>query len=733
MRFDVRSASAVLVALVSVAAVAGCGGGGGGGGGAVPMTLVELVFTDEALVPAFPTGTQALPRNARLVMVFSDRVDPNTVHEQTVRVRAAPNFTTIPVGSFQVDGNRVIFDPTITAAGQPNPSGLAAFQTYSVTLPGEPERRSDSITAVVRSAEGAPLAASYAQTFSTSGGFLRDQSPPRVVEAFFLPGPDPLTKQVPGNSLLALTFDEAMDPASFVISTTTPTVAPGDTVEVRYDCADPTNVAHGVECRPIPLYPARPDPSMRTWYFEPVFSFGAEKYRFFVSVAQGVRDLAGNPLANPRSFGPFVVDGTGSEDGDLLVESFTATTDSDPGATTADWGFTETGACLGAPLTTRRAYVTGWKACLGAAPNTGRYVSLVDPLAGADQNVPVPVTPSTELGRRVLWAYSDSEIGEDGTVTGVSWGPDGNATFAARYPDVKMQVGFQRNSSTALSGSFAGNYLGSPFVIFEGDYVVGQSSNVGDEPGATPGGPSPAGQLNPLFDADGNGVAGVGFADWPAPTSHFDWDEGDPAVVDDRVLLFDVAAKEGDSFNRFRGWFASTDTTGVSPISGYPARRLVGVYEGDSPNPPPNPSVGLYNPGPTVQDMAFTLTKRVSVAQSRFYTPGPTDLDGNAYPAPYSPQRTRGTRSDYRPSIVLPAVQAGGTTVAIEFQGATGIEAGGDRTRVNVALPFTPWTTRVDDVDGFPYVRWRLRLHSNLASQTRPRVTSVTIPVVSLP
>jgi hypothetical protein len=727
----VRVAAALF--LVPALAVSGCGGGGGGGGGDAPLTLVEFLFVNEALVPSFPTGTQSLPRNARLVLKFSDRVNPNSVHEQTIRIRTEPNFQTVPEGSFQVDGDRVIFDPTITASGQPNPSGFDAFAAYSVTLPSVSERETDPLTAVVSSVEGAPLLTAFSTAFKTGGGFLRDSRPPSVVEVFFLPTPDPLTKQIPGNGLLALRFDEPMDPASFLLSTTTPAAAPEDTVDVRYDCLDTVNVANHVECRPIAMRNPVPDPSMRTWFLEPVFSFGTRKYKFHVSLAQGLRDLAGNPLSNPRSFGPFVVDGTGSEEGDVLLETFANQIDDDTAATSADWGQTEQGALLGAAITTRRAFVTGWQAADGASPDVGQYVRLVDPLVGVDLNVPVPVVPSTELGRRVLWSFADTEIGEDGTVTAISWGPDGNSTFAARYPEIVMRMGFQRNASMNLAGTFSGNYLGTALVIYRGEYVVAQQANVGDEAAATPPAPAPHSQLDPLYDANGDAVLGVGFTNWPAPTSYFDWDEGDPAVAGDRVLLFDVSAQEGDSHNRFRGWFGWKSPGSTSLIDGYPQRRLRGLYEGDTANPSPNPASAVYNPAPTVQDMAFTLTKRVSVAQSRFYTPGPSDADGNLYPAPYSTQRTRGTHSDYRPPVLLPAVQVGGATVSIEFQGAMSLETGSGRTSINLAQAFTAWTGDVDDVDGFPYVRWRLRLGANLASSTLPRVSSVMLPLVSLP
>jgi hypothetical protein len=289
-----------------------------------------------------------------------------------------------------------------------------------------------------------------------------------------------------------------------------------------------------------------------------------------------------------------------------------------------------------------------------------------------------------------------------------------------------MQIGFQKTASMNLAATFPSNYLGSPLTMYQGEYNVTQSANVGDETGAAPTGASPHPQLNPLFNF-------YGYTNWPSPTSYFDWNEGDPAIEGDRVMILDVQAMEGDSWNQFRGWFAFTNPQGGGLlIPGEPQRRMYATYDEDTPNPAPNVVAGILNPEPTVQDTAFTITKRVSVGQSRFYTPGPSDGEGNTYPAPYSVQRTRGVRSDYLAPIVAPAVQPGGATILVEFQGATSLETGSARTAINLAQPFTAWSTDIDDVDTFPYIRWRITLTSNLNSNTVGRVESIAVPVLDV-
>jgi hypothetical protein len=722
---------AVLLPALAALGLSSCGGGGGGGGGG-PMTLVEFLFVDETLTPSFPTGTQALPRNARIVFKFSGQVDPSSVNEQTIQIRKEPIFQTVPIGSFQVDGDRVIFDPTITKSGQPNPTGLDPFTQYNVFLPSVTDRESDPETALVESTNDDPLLTTFFTKFKTSGGFLRELKPPTVVEAFFIPTPDPLTKQIPGNGLLALRFSEAMDPATFQVATNVPTPTPGDTIDIRYDCTDP--VTAPVACRPIAMNNPTHNPAMDTFFFEPVFSFGTKKYKFSVSVMQGVSDLAGNLLVNPRSFGPYVVDGTGREEGDLLVETFANQLDCDVGATSGDWGVTEQGVLQGAAISSRRTFIAGWQQAEGGrqSGNIGQYFALVDPLVGADLNQFVAnIQPPTADGRRVMWAYSDTEMGQNGSVTTASWGPDSNATFAAKYPNIVMQIGFQKTASMNLAATFSGNYLGSPLTMYQGEYNVTQAANVGNETGAEPydvnGNPvtvAPHAQLQPLYTY-------YGYTNWPAPTSYFDWNEG-MAGVEDQVMLLDIQAMEGDSWNQFRGWFAFTNPNGGGLlISGKPQRRMYATYDEDVPNPQPNVFAGILNPEPTVQDTAFTITKRVSVGQSRFYTPGPSDADGNLYPAPYSVQRTRGVLSDYLPPVVTPAVQPGGAGFLVEFQGAVSLETGSFRTSINLAQPFTPWTTDVDDVDTYPYVRWRITLTSNLNSNTVGRVENFALPVLN--
>ncbi len=159
-----------------------------------------------------------------------------------------------------------------------------------------------------------------------------------------------------------------------------------------------------------------------------------------------------------------------------------------------------------------------------------------------------------------------------------------------------------------------------------------------------------------------------------------------------------------------------------------------GIYEGNDTNPPENFFGGVLNPEPSISDTALTLTQRVSMAQTRFYTPLPGD-PGGPYPGgvDQSVQTTFGSKSDYYPAVIIPDVQSGGAVYLIEYQACKAIQTNSSRQIINAAFPSTAWTTNINDCDTYPYLRWRITLTANLISNTVPKITSVTIPIRQLP
>jgi len=739
--FGALSVAGAILAGAAGVALTGCGGGGGGGA-AKPMVLVEFLFVDRSLQPSFPTGVQALPRNAQIVFQFSELVDPTSVNPQTISIRYGPQFQSVPLGSFSIDGSKVIFDPTVTQQGTPNPFGLDPVTQYHVSLPSYHVSND-----VVQNLDNDPLLTTFLSNFTTSDGYLRELVPPTILSIDFVPGRDPFTKQVKGDSIVKLTFSEAMDPSSFALGAGTgPTVS--DTIDIRYRDLTPNPNANnptafaigGVENVAIPGRFTH-DPSATVYFFKPLFSFGSglTNYDFAISIFQGLRDLSGNTIVNPGSFGPYVCDGTGIPIGKTLSEGFDLVVDRDPtpGLNTGDWGVTVASELDGAAITTNRAIISGWRETVKR--NAGQYNGVIDPLIGAKVNQYVTgLNPPTTEGRRTMYAFNDDEVGKNGTITTIAWGPDSNATFAAKYPDIVLRLGFQKTSTISLSTSFGGNYAGSPLVVYKGAYSVAQKKNVGNVETPVPPN-SPIGNFGCTQPVPTNGdlqclFMFTGYYDYPALTSYFDWDEGDTAVTGDSVLLLDVSVQEGDTWQQIRNWYGVTAPNSGILINGYPKRRLLSTYEADDPNPPESFFAGILNPEPSVSDTSFTLTKRISRAQTCFYTPLPGD-PGGPYPggADGSLQTTFGTKSDYFPAVVTPEVQKGGAQYLIEYQACTAIQTSTGRTVLNAAFPSTPWTTSINDCDRYPYLRWRLTLTANLISNTVPKITSVVVPIQQLP
>lgn len=720
--------AAGLAALTGACLSTSCGGGGTQS--ARQMALVEFLYVDRGLTPTAATGTTSLPRNAQLLLKFSEEIDPLSVTNQTIQIRSGAGL--VPQGSFSVNGSQVRFDPTVTALGQPNPFGLDPKVQYTVYIPSYLDQLSDHQIGVVQNRDADPNTTTFRTAFTTSAGYLRELVPPQVLDVFFEPSPELLTGNIPGNGRMGVIFSEPMDPGSFILGPQGLPLAANTTIDVRYDPLIAINVTNSVAGTSIPGY-FNNDASAKIFYFNPTFSFGDKKLVFYVQCLQGLKDLSGNQLVNPRFFGNFTCDGKGIATGKLLTEAFLNSTDLGT-PTTADWGQLAPGTLQGQPVTSRQAMKFGYMEA-GNNPNSGRgqYAAIPDPLTGAALNTYVAnINPPTSAGRRVMLAFHDYEIGNEGTITACFWGPDSNATFAALYQNIYLRMGYQATNSIGLATSFSGNYSGTPQVLYNGNYTITQVANIGNTTGQPafghvggytvgalgPCGIPPIANWNrPLFDY-------TGFYAWPALTTNFDWDPGDTSKDDDAILLWDMSVPEGDTWQQFRAWFGATYPCSGLLLGGFPQRRLYSVYEDDTANPSANFAAGILNPEPSVYDTAFTVTTKVSVATSLFYTDPP-------HPAQAGGGNTFGNKTDYRPVQLTPSIQTGGATVEIFFQGAQGVA--NDRRTINQALPFTGFTKNINDCDGFACLRWKINLISNLQSGITAKLNKVQIPMVQFP
>lgn len=699
-----RACCAVVLGAMSVSTIR-CGGGGGAGGveRAPAVVSVRFVGTDgqdiAAVNPAY------VPRNAWVELTFEAPIDPATVGEPFIRVRRGPNFSEPSLGRFQVDGARILFDPTVYATGLARPYGFDALTEHELRIPaGVPTGE------MVRSRSGLPILNTFVFRFVTANGWVEESTPPRLVGHAFLPGRRP-DGTVDARASIQLEFDEPIDPATIH---TAVGVGPGfaDAFDVRFSSTDPYNQAAGIAGSPI-LMNATLVGAGRSVRLDPVHGYGDRRFAFEVRVLPGLRDLAGNGLSPAEALGPFYGAGEGAAPTALLGEGFDGPIDRDTAATGADWSL---GSLVANPVTSRRVYVrSATQASLDvAALRAGLYFPSSDPLTGAALNAAGggPVVPATNLGRRVMLAFSGAELGAGGSIVSVGWGPDRNATFTSNYAELIVRLGYSVNEGTEPSGTFSGSYESAPMVAYDGPYAVAQRANVGNETPALVNATGVPAFQN-LYDY-------TGFVEYPRLTTPFDWD-----ALHGKALLLDVSATEGQTWQDVRAYFPG-------PLLVYapnppPNRRIVGIFNVDT--PVPAATLFVPNPDRSIQDTAFTIARIKSIAVSRFYTPGPSDPSGASYAPPHSIGRTFGVRSDYDAAVLLGAPPPIGTSMLVEYQGAMALDPAGGRTVIDLTQAATAWTKNVNDCDGYPYVRWRVTLVGDFQTGAVPSLDAIAIPV----
>ncbi len=412
---------------------------------------------------------------------------------------------------------------------------------------------------------------------------------------------------------------------------------------------------------------------------------------------------------------------TPSKGSDTILENFDDETNLDGAASEADWGATEVGILKSLPTTSRNVYCMGYQETLnGANSGLGQYWESPAPLIGAGYaNVNPNVAPATNFGRRMQICIPDVKLGDAGIITNIAWGPANNATFAATYSNVKIRLGYLDSSVGTSLGSHAGNnFADTPTVVYDGAYSVSLMADVGNTTGQPATGhvgnyPQGLGCLTTSGGWNKSLFDFTGFYDWPALTTFFDWSPGDPLVDNDSILIIDISAVQGTTYQLMRGWYAVTSPCSGVLIGGlptdnrdpFPRQRLDTTYEADAANPTANFVAGILNPSPALMDVCITLTRKVSVAQSNW-------IEG-AY----------GDTTDYQTPVITPATQTGGARIIVEYQGADRISGGS----IDMSKPFTDWVTNIDDCDGMQKIRFRIRLIADPTTGTAARVESVKI------
>lgn len=698
-----RAVGACTLGVALGAVLAACGGGGAGGGDAPPPSVVAVRFVGPHGAPTDAINPRFVPRNAWLELEFNTALAAATVADPAVQVRFGPYFDATTRGTFHVDGRRVLFDPT-TLGPNPRPLGWDPSLEHEIRVPsGVPTG------VMVRNTDGDPPVTTFSMRFTTTDTWLPDDKAPRLVATQVLPAALP-TGEIDSGARFVLTFDEPMNPMALagLVSPHAPDAADG--VELRY-LDVPTDGSLAEQVVPVSL---AIDPTCTIVTVTPRWALGDTPRRLRLSTLQGLRDLAGNRV-DPQPGGTWTTLGNGARAPTaFLGESFTSSDDRDAAATSATWYL---GEVASPTVSTRTVYVRGASSANADVVTQlpGAYFVSPAPLIGLDL---AGLVPPASAGRRVQLLFPGAEIGARGTVVGVGWGPDRNATFAATYPELVIELAYGA-APTLASSSVVANVRGSPVEVYRGSYAVAQAANVGDSaPAIVPETGTPAGWA-PLY-------AYRGFVPYPTIAPTFEWDprpEGPGGPTPSLVL--DVRARAGNTWQDVRSYYEGPLAVALALPQN--PRRMLTTFTGFLADPAN--TLAVSNPDPVVQDTSFTIASNVTVATSRFYTPAATDPAGNVYPAPRSTATTLGTSSNYDALELLSADVPTGTSVAVEYQAASALVADGTRTTADPAAPSTPWTTRVDDCDGYPYVRWRLTLRADPLTGVRPHVDAVVLPV----
>lgn len=656
--------------------VIGCGGSSTGQKGTPNNEDLAVTYFSH-------TARTDVYRNSVLELRFTAPVKWKSATNRTIRVLTGPNLLTPEAGALQVDGNIVYFYPTRTHEAfhrdgrnlpgksilPDKPFGFESLANYQLFIPGPPTLKT------LQNKAGRSIVKGYFSSFQTSELYEPELEPPWYIGidgtgqlGFSPPMKFDETLQewvVPYDAQILIQFNEVIDPAS---------MDPGTSVLVQnQDVLDSFGRPIDV---PGTLKPSR-DATM--YSFVPSFHFGTGPYRIAVTLTLDIKDLAGNPLANPRTiyfkteFNPDVNTIA------VLSEPFDTNVSEDVTNTTAEWNTTREGWLVGGDITTtvitpfdnayahdgvnavRHGY--GNNIPFTTNPATGTTI----PLVSKDGTAFCSAWPS---GVHLQSSYTRDDIGSPGAITEIAWGPATNALFASTYPNIQIRLGHTKDTAGVISTIFADNFKdGQPLPHFNGLYDLPQRADI------APGDPF------------------GGYWPFPALSTPFDYNG-------DNGLLMDYQVDGAPDCQQLRFWFFG--------VAGNPANPGIRQIVANS------KSGGIDNMTgggqPLVYDMQFTKRRRLTYAQSLFYD-------------------TARATPDYGQVILSPPQQPGGASFILEFQGADGMPDPQDPTKiVEDPSTLTPWSSSIDVSDGKRLIRFRITLIANLNSDTLAAFQSIQIP-----
>jgi len=176
-------------------------------------------------------GRTEIAQNERIILNFSENIDPNTVSPSSILFRTANG--TEAVGEFLVAGNRVEFVPTLSVSGGQTYYGFTNGETYVMTIVG-----GENVPSVVRGTSGRPFGETLSCTLVSQMGIVDyDGLAPTAV----LVSPA-VAQNAPLDSIIELEFSELIDPTPFLSTVQSP---------VRFWVrAGVANSAGEIECDP---------------------------------------------------------------------------------------------------------------------------------------------------------------------------------------------------------------------------------------------------------------------------------------------------------------------------------------------------------------------------------------------------------------------------------------------------------------------------------------------------
>ena len=621
-------------------------------------------------------GRTDVKRNETLLFKFSAVVRKGSVNSRALRVLQQTNGgAKQATGALIPRNNTVRFVPTRTQRNYDdsrrpqstitegdNPPGFPSYTDFVVQVPGPPELRT------LKNARGQRILQAYTGDFRTNASY----DDPVEGQPYFVgsSGSGNLGFDPPRSGSTGLVDEDAIIELEF-------------SEPIDIDTLDPSSTVLVFRTRVNEAVPGfiRLDPNDRTgrkFQFVPSLGFGSDDaylsgWDIQVTLTDGIKDLAGNPLNRPYVAPLFRTRYVaGKRSASIISESFSNQLRMDPATVTdgGEWNTIENGSLRGGAPTTYPPQDVNYR--LNPPGVTVALTRQNDPLVtDQSQGTSCFVRPN---GSRAQMLYTSGDVGEAAAIVSAGWGPSSNALFGSSHPEITLEMG--HTSNTAVVSDMTSNVnVGNSVQVYRGEYLVPQAKNV-----------------KPSDPVDGSGVtkdpAATGFWNWPTFTSPFEWNGVNN-------LIFDASCQPAVTCQIMRGGFIPA---GIP----FPNRRAVGTnYTAVNAD---------FTTDTVVLDARFNKRRRTTRATSLWY-------------------ELASDRPQFAAPIVSPVGQPGGVTVIVEVEGCDGkpdpLSPGGFIPNLSTSTGFQ---TDVSKIDLHRFFRFRISMSSNLQTNQTARITSLQVP-----